>query len=150
MPLPRTWGSRKTALQRRWFMALSTSELVTDIFSEPSAEGQSGATPISGPVSSAGTESWLSGVQLVGCDAPRPMRQVSSSYSLLLPCLLLACCILPCHHVHCIIMFSKLASVRFPPVLSVVRSEPRHTCTRLRHLRNIIFISARKNVLGMG
>ena len=27
------------------------------------------------------------------CDAPRPMRQVSSSHSLSLPCLLLACCI---------------------------------------------------------
>ena len=45
------------------------------------------------------------------CDAPRPMCQVSSSYLLSLPCLSLACCILSCHHVHCIIMFSKLASV---------------------------------------
>ena len=42
-------------------MVLSTSELVTDIFSEPAAEGQSGATPIT-----AGTESWLLGVQLAG------------------------------------------------------------------------------------
>ena len=30
------------------------------------------------------------------------MRQVSASYSLLLPCHLLACCILPCHHLHVI------------------------------------------------
>ena len=28
------------------------------------------------------------------------MRQVSPSYSLSLPCHLLACCILPCHHLH--------------------------------------------------
>ena len=45
------------------------------------------------------------------------------------------------HHViMCIgiIMFSKPASVRVPPVPSVVRSEPRHTCTRARHVRNII------------
>ena len=39
------------------------------------------------------------------CNAPRPLRQVSSSYSLSLPCHFLACCILSCHHVHCIIMF---------------------------------------------
>lgn len=51
---------------------------------------------------------------------------------------LLACCILSCHHVHCIIMFSKPASVRVPPVPSVVRSEPNHTCTRPRHVRNSI------------
>ena len=47
-------------------MALSTSELVTDIFSEPSAEGQSGVTPISAPVPSAETGSWLLGVLLPG------------------------------------------------------------------------------------
>ena len=73
---------------------------------------------------------------LLYCNAPRPMRQVSSSYSLLLPCHPLVCCILPCHHVHCIILFSKPASVRVPPVPSVVRSEPRHTCTRPWHVRN--------------
>ena len=75
-------------------------------------------------------------VPLSRCDAPRPMCQVSSSYSLLLPCHSLACCILSCHHVHCIILFSKPASVRVPPVPSVVRSEPRHTCTRPWHVRN--------------
>ena len=37
-------------------MALSTSELVTDIFSEPSAEGQSGVTPISAPSSLLGPD----------------------------------------------------------------------------------------------
>ena len=43
------------------------------------------------------------------------------------------------HHSHCIgIVFIKLASVHVPSVLSVVRSEPDHTRTRPRHLRNII------------
>ena len=48
-----------------------------------------------------------------------------------------------CHHSHCIsIVFIKLASVRVPPVLSVVRSEPDHTRTRPRHLRNIVLEAA--------
>ena len=34
------------------------------------------------------------------CNAPDSMRQVSSSYSSLLPCHLLACCTFPCHHMH--------------------------------------------------
>ena len=34
------------------------------------------------------------------CNAPDPMRQVSVSYSPSLPCHLLACCTLPCHHMH--------------------------------------------------
>src|SRR3954469_3208401 len=72
------------------------------------------------------------------------MCQLSSSFSLLLLCHLLACRILPCHHPHCIIMFSKLASVPVPFVLSVVRSETRHTCTRPRHVRNIILQVAGK------
>ena len=59
-------GSRKTALQRRWFMALSTSELVTDIFSEPSAEGQSGVVPTPAPVPPTGFKSWLLGARLAG------------------------------------------------------------------------------------
>ena len=41
------------------------------------------------------------------CNSPNPMRQVSSSYSPSLPCHLLACCILPCHHLHFICMFFK-------------------------------------------
>ena len=36
------------------------------------------------------------------CNTPDSMCHVSASYSLLLPCHLLACCILSCHHVHCI------------------------------------------------
>src|SRR3954464_15254315 len=74
----------------------------------------------------------------VNCDAPSPMRQMSSSYSLLLLCHSLACCILPCHHPHCIIMFSKLASVPvslFSP-LSVLSP---HTLARARGTPEILF-----------
>ena len=43
------------------------------------------------------------------------MRQVSFSYSLSLPCHLLACCILPCHHVHFILHTCSFhASELFP------------------------------------
>ena len=87
--------------------------------------------------------------KIVPCDAPRPMHQVSSSYSLSLPCHLLACCILSCHHVHRIIMFSKLASVRVPPVPCVVRSEPT-TLARARGMSDILFYKWLENVLGMG
>ena len=44
------------------------------------------------------------------CNAPDPMRQVSASFLPSLPCHLLACCILSCHHVHCI----AYASEHFP------------------------------------
>ena len=56
-----------------------------------------------------------------------------------------------CHVIICIssACFSKPASVRVLPVLSVVRSEHRHSRTRPRHLRNIIY-KWHKNVLGMG
>ena len=37
------------------------------------------------------------------CNAPVPMRQVSASYSPSLPCHLLVCRILSCHHVHFIL-----------------------------------------------
>ena len=72
------------------------------------------------------------------CNAPRPMCQLSSSYSPSLPCHSLACCILSCHHVHCIIMFSKLASVRvsqFRP-LSVLNPD---TLARARGMSEILF-----------
>ena len=36
------------------------------------------------------------------CNTSDLMRQVSSIYSSLLPCHVLACCILPCHHLHLI------------------------------------------------
>ena len=71
------------------------------------------------------------------------MCQVSSSYSLLLPCLLLACFILSCHHVHCIIMFSKLAFVRvsqfFP--LPDLRKD---ILARARGMFEIVFLSGQK------
>ena len=49
------------------------------------------------------------------------MHQVSSSYSSLLPCHLLACCILPCHHVHCIAYVFVSCIQAFSP-LSVLHS----------------------------
>ena len=75
---------------------------------------------------------------LDNCDAPRLLRQVSSSYSLLLPSLFLVCCILPCHHVHCIIMFSKLASVRVSLFSTLSVLSPDTLARAPRHLRNII------------
>ena len=49
------------------------------------------------------------------CNAPDLMRRVSASYSPSLPCHLLACCILSCHHVHLILhMCSSHASEHFP------------------------------------
>ena len=83
------------------------------------------------------------------CDALRPLRQVSSSYSLLLPCHLLACRILSCHHVHGIIMFSKHASVpasSFSP-LSVLSPD---TLACARGMSEILFYKWSENVLGMG
>ena len=49
------------------------------------------------------------------CNAPDSMRQVSASYSPSLPCHLLACFILSCHHVHFILhTCSSHASEPFP------------------------------------
>ena len=60
------------------------------------------------------------------CNDPDPMRQVSASCSLSLPCHLLACCILSCHHlhfiscrhVHCICIRVRLMH---PSIFPVVR-----------------------------
>ena len=52
-------GSRKTALQRQWFMALSTSELVVDNLSTSSIGGASGARLVFGPASGPGFGAWL-------------------------------------------------------------------------------------------
>ena len=79
------------------------------------------------------------------CNAPDPMRQVSSSYSPSLPCHLLACCILPCHHLHCIIMFFKTCIRSFSP-LPVSRSD---TLARARRPSQSLFREWEKNVLGM-
>ena len=51
------------------------------------------------------------------CNAPSLMRQVSSSYSLSLPCHSLACCILTCHHVHCICIRVRLMHSSIFPVV---------------------------------
>ena len=83
------------------------------------------------------------------CDAPSPMRQVSSSYSLLLPCHSLACSILSCHHVHCIIMFPKLASVWVPQFRPLSVLSPT-TLARARVTSEILFYKWPENVLGMG
>ena len=80
------------------------------------------------------------------CDAPRPMCQVSSSYSPSLPCHSLACCILPCHRLHFIIMFFKTCIRSFSP-LSVSRSD---TLARARHPSQSLFREREKNILGMG
>ena len=72
-------------------------------------------------------------------DAPSPMRQVSSSYSPTLPSLLLACFISSCHHVHCIIMFSKLASARVSPFLPLSIPSP-DTLARARGTSEILFL----------
>ena len=80
------------------------------------------------------------------CNAPDSMRQVSSSYSSLLPCHLLACCILPCHHLHFICMFFKTCIRSFSP-LSVSRSD---TLARARRPSQTLFHEREKNVLGMG
>ena len=52
------------------------------------------------------------------CNAPRPMCQVSSSYSLLLPChcLCVMHCI-SCHHVHFICIHVRLLHPSFFPVV---------------------------------
>ena len=77
------------------------------------------------------------------------MRQASSNYSPTLPCHLLACCILSCHHVHCIIMFSKLALVPVSSfrLLSVLSP---NTLARARGMSEIIFYKWPENVLGLG
>ena len=80
------------------------------------------------------------------CNAPDPMRQVSASYSPSLPCQLLACCFLPCHHLHCILMFFQTCIRSFSP-LSVSRSD---TPTRARRPSESLFREQEKNVLGMG
>ena len=87
------------------------------------------------------------------CNAPDPMRQVSASYSLPLPCHLLACCILPCHHlhfischhVHCICIRVRLLHPSFFPVV-------RFAIQRSHLLRCTPFVSFRErvsNILGM-
>ena len=87
---------------------------------------------------------------LLPCNAPGPLRQVSSSYSLrcLVFCLRVMHSI-SCHHMHCIIMFSKLASVRVPQFSPLSILSP-GTLARGRDTSEIVFYKWPENVLGMG
>ena len=88
------------------------------------------------------------------CNAPDPLRQVSTSYSLSLPCHLLACCILPCHllhfischHVHCICIRVRLLH---PSIFPVVRFAIRHSYVTRRPLLSSSRVRV-SNFLGMG
>ena len=55
------------------------------------------------------------------CNAPDPMRQVSACYSSLLPCHLLVCCILSCHHMNCI-AYVFVSCIRAFSPLSILQS----------------------------
>ena len=84
------------------------------------------------------------------CNGPDSMRQVSSSYSLSLPCHFLACCILTCHHLHFICMFFK-TSIRSGPPGSLrcpfgVQTHSHAPVTPSQTL----FLEREKNILGMG
>ena len=81
-------------------------------------------------------------------NAPDSMRQVSVSYSPSLPCHLLACCILPCHHLHFICMFFKTCIRSGSPGSLLLHSESRPLarapsplsdlvlCAGVKHSRN--------------
>ena len=71
-------------------------------------------------------------------DTSSPMRQVSSSYSSSLPCHSLVCCILPCHHVHFIIMFFKTCIRLGFPAFSIIRFGIRHSHTHPLHLPDLV------------
>src|SRR3954468_19671653 len=82
------------------------------------------------------------------CNAPHLMRQVSASYSPLLPCHLLACCTLPCHHLHfisCHDVHRICIRVRLmhPSIFPVVRLAIWHSYVRRRPLLPR-FVSGRK------
>ena len=65
---------------------------------------------------------WIHQAVLLLYNAPNSMRQMSANYSPSLPCHLLACCILSCHHVHFILhTCSFLASDHFPVVHFAIR-----------------------------
>ena len=52
------------------------------------------------------------------CNTPRPMCQVSSSYSLFLPCdCLRVMLLISCHHVHCICIHVRLMHLSIFPVV---------------------------------
>ena len=59
------------------------------------------------------------------------------------------CCILSCHHVHCIIMFSKLAFAHVSPFSPLFVLSPT-TLARTRGMFEISFYKWTENVLGIG
>ena len=63
---------------------------------------------------------------------------------MLLPCHLFVCCIFAMSSSTLHLHVFKTCIHPGLPVLSVVRSEPRHTCTHPRHVRSIILLVARK------
>ena len=93
------------------------------------------------------------------CNAPDPMRQVSASYSPSLPCHFLACCTLPCHHLHFICMLYKTCirsgspgSLRcsFGVQTSRARpSSPLRPCFRVRVLNFLGMTQGLPSVLGI-
>ena len=88
--------------------------------------------------------------KVLTCNATRPLRQVSSSYSLLLPCYLLACCISSCHHLHSIIMFFKnLHSSGFSEFSPLFVLSPT-TLARACGMSEIVYYKWPENVLGLG
>ena len=81
------------------------------------------------------------------------MRQVSASYLLSLPCHLLACCILPCHHLHFIpchhghhirIRVRLVHPSIFPVARFAIRHSFVHQRTPLASFRECVL-----NILGM-
>ena len=80
------------------------------------------------------------------CNAPRPMCQVSSSYSLLLPCHCLCVMhLISCHHVHCICIRVRLMH---PSIFPVVRFPIRRSY--LLRCTPLVFFRVRvSNFLGM-
>ena len=78
------------------------------------------------------------------------MRQVSASYSLPFPCHFLACCILPCHHVHLILhTCSTHAFEHFPrcpfcnPMLLCHLASPSclSSCAGIKLSRNVLSLA---------
>ena len=76
------------------------------------------------------------------------MRQVSASYSPSLPCHLLACCIFPWLHLHCVIMCIALHCIRVnlmhPSIFPVVRFAIWHSYVLRRPLLPL-FVSGVKH-----
>src|SRR3954470_15978272 len=87
------------------------------------------------------------------CNAPDLMRQLSASYSSSLPCHVLACCTLPCHHLHfisCHHVHRIRIRVRLmhPSIFPVVRFAIRRSYALRRPLLPFLHVRV-LNFLGM-